>query len=169
VAWETVSGVANTGERSYFSEYDNSQCLSLETSPLRITSGQNSTLSFATRYGFEAGWDGGVVQISSNDGASWQTLTPSGGYPSSFNGTNNNACGLPTNSPSFTGTNLNWSPYSVDLSAFSGEIRLRFLFSSDPGVTAEGWWVDDVLVTHIQVPGACEAGGVDVFSNGFEP
>ena len=168
VAWETVSNVARSGERSYFSTYDNNQCLSLVSQPLMITPGETSTLSFFTRYAMESGWDGGVVQISSNDGATWQTVTPTGGYPSSFNGSSNDACGLPNSSGAFTGSALTWTPYSFNLSAYSGSIRFRFLFSTDGNTVDQGWWLDDIELTHVQVPGMCESTENDVFANGFE-
>lgn len=169
VAWETVSTVAHTGQRSYHSTYENSICLALTSAPLTITSGQSSMLSFWTRYAMEAGWDGGVVQVSSNDGANWSTMAPvGGGYPSSFNGTSNDACGLPNNSGAFTGSALTWTPYTIDLSALSGTVRFRFLFSTDGAATDQGWWIDDVRMTHVQVPGMCTSSLELIFANGFE-
>ncbi len=169
VAWETVSNVAHSGQRSYHSTYENSICLALTSAPLTITPGQSSMLSFWTRYAMEAGWDGGVVQVSSDDGANWTTRAPTGGgYPSNFNGMSNDACGLPNNSGAFTGSALTWTPYTIDLSALSGTVRFRFLFSTDPRVTDQGWWIDDVRMTHVQVPGMCNSPLASIFANGFE-
>ncbi len=169
VAWETVSNVAHGGQRSYHSTYGNSICLALTSAPLLITPGQSSMLSFWTRYAMEAGFDGGVVQVSTNDGASWSTMAPvGGGYPSTFNNTSTDACGLPNNSGAFTGSALTWTPYTFDLSALSGSVRFRFLFSTDPGVTDLGWWIDDVRMTHVQVPGMCSSALASLFANGFE-
>jgi choice-of-anchor B domain-containing protein len=168
VAWETISTLAHTGQRSYFSGYDNNQCIALESAPLTITSGQSASLSFFTRYGLEAGWDGGVVQISTDNGANWQTVAPAGGYPSSFNASSADACNLPNSSGAFTGSALTWTGYNVDLSSLSGTIRFRFLFSTDGGSTAQGWWLDDVRLTHVQVPGMCTVGPGTLFEDGFE-
>lgn len=172
VAWEIVDSQAHSGARSYFSGYNNSECLSIGSGPISLSAGQNSVMEFWTRYGIEAGYDGGVVQISSNGGQDWSTIAPIGGYPASFNGNNTNACGLPTNSGNYSGTNaanLDWSAQQFDLSAYSGQtIQLRWRFSTDGGVTADGWWIDDIRITHAQVPGMCMSSNDVIFVDGFE-
>ncbi|MCB1607655.1 MAG: hypothetical protein KDI71_11825, partial [Xanthomonadales bacterium] len=84
VGWEVVDDVAFSGLRSYYSTYENSNCLDIYSPTLEITSGQSAELSFVSRYAIEAGWDAGLVQIS-NNGGPWQTITPVGGYPSVMN------------------------------------------------------------------------------------
>ena len=79
VAWEIVDTQAHSGERSYYSGYNNSECLSIGTGPLTLSNGTAPMLEFWTRYGIEAGWDGGVVQASTDGGSTWMTLTPLGG------------------------------------------------------------------------------------------
>ncbi len=44
---------------------------------------------------------------------------------------------------------------------------IRWTFSTDGGLELEGWYVDDVAVTHAQVPGMCANDAV-VFFDGFE-
>ena len=39
--------------------------------PITLTTDASPTLAFWTRYGIETGWDGGLVQVSSDDGATW--------------------------------------------------------------------------------------------------
>ncbi|SFN11055.1 choice-of-anchor B family protein [Dokdonella immobilis] len=172
VAWEIVDTIAHGGSRSYYSGYNNSECLSIGTGPISLTSGQSPTLEFWTRFGIESGYDGGVVQISTNGGQDWTTITPVGGYPGTFNGNNTNACGFPNNSGAFTGTaaaNLSWSPKQFDLAAYAGQaIQLRWRFSTDGGVTDQGWWIDDIRVSHAQVPGSCSSGVDLIFADGFE-
>ena len=172
VAWEIVDTVAHSGSRSYYSGYNNSECLSIGTGPITLTPGQSPTLEFWTRFGIEAGYDGGVVQISANGGQDWTTITPIGGYPGTFNNNNTNACGFPNNSGAFTGTaaaNLNWSLAQFDLAAYAGQaIQLRWRFSTDGGLTDQGWWIDDIRVSHAQVPGMCMSGVDLIFANGFE-
>lgn len=168
IGWEIVSDVAFSGQRSYYSTYGDNACLGLNSPPLQLTAGQSSEFSMQARYEIENGWDAGLVQISTDDGASWQTITPLGGYPGAMNQSNSNdACGLPNGQPAFTGTALNWSRYAFDLSAWSGStIRLRLLLSTDGGVQAQGWWLDDLQITHVQVPGPC--GGDPLLADGFE-
>jgi choice-of-anchor B domain-containing protein len=169
VGWELVSDVAQSGSRSYYSTYPNSACLAMYSPALTISPGQNASLSFQTRYDFEAGWDAGLVEISTNGGSSWQVITPTGGYPAVMNNSNSaDACGFPNSQPAFTGSNLSWNPVSFDLSAYSGTIQLRWSFSTDGNSGGQGWWVDDVVVDHVQVPGLCTSTPETVFANGFE-
>ena len=166
VGWEVVDDVAFSGLRSYYSTYENSNCLDIYSPTLEITSGQSAELSFVSRYAIEAGWDAGLVQIS-NNGGPWQTITPVGGYPSVMNNQNStDACGYPNGQPAFTGSNLTWTNYSFDLSGFSGQIQIRWQFSTDGAATDQGWWVDDVSISHVQVGGICSS--AELFENGFE-
>lgn len=43
---------------------------------------------------------------------------------------------------------------------------LRFNFSTDQASLGEGWYVDDLAITHAQVPGTCV--GTTLFRDGFE-
>lgn len=166
VAWEVVSDVAHTGARSFFSSYNASECLALQSDSIVLTAGMTPMFDFWTRYGIEEFYDGGIVQISTNDGATWTTLTPTGGYPSTINFTGN-ACGFAIGTPAYTGTNLAWTHPQFNLAAFTGQtVRLRWQFSTDGGLQREGWWIDDLRVTHAQVAGVCS---VDtIFAQGFD-
>lgn len=167
VGWELSTARRHSGERSYFSTYVDGMCSSLATLPLGLTAGESSQLRFWTVYDVEPAFDGGVVQISDDGGSSWQQLDLTPGYPGSFNGSSN-ACGFGSGTPSFTGTDLVWTEYTADLSPYNGgEVEIRWTFSTDGGLTLEGWYVDDVAITHAQVPGVCVDASV-LFLDGFE-
>ena len=154
IGWEVTDTSAHTGTRSFWSTSSSNLCVTLE-GDLTLTGGQSSQLGFWTRWGIEAGWDGGVIDVSTNGGTSWTRLTPAGGYPGSINN-GGNACGLPVGTPVFNGTNLTYQPMTIGLGAYAGQtIRLRWQYSSDTSVNGPGWFVDDVTVTHTQVPSAC--------------
>ncbi len=157
--WSISSARAHSGSNSYYSGYSNDECAYLRTGELALTAGQASVLSYWTAWDIENRYDGGVVEISTDGGGSWSTLTPSSGYPGSF-GNTSDACGYGNNDPCYTGTgNLTFSQYTVDLSAYNGQtVMIRWNFSTDGSVTGEGWYVDDISVTHAQVPGACTTG-----------
>lgn len=165
VGWEIVDDVAFVGQRSYFSTYGPDACLGLTSPALSLTAGQSSEFSFVTRYAIETGFDAGLVQISTDGGENWQVITPNGGYPGSMN-QSNDACGFSDGQFAFTGTALDWAAYNFDLSAYSGDIQLRFLFSTDEEGDAEGWWIDEIEISHVQVPGSCL--NEDVYRDGFE-
>ena len=166
VAWEVVSDIAHTGARSFHSGYNASECLALRSEPIVLSAGQTPMLDFWTRFDIETGYDGGIVQISSNDGATWTTITPINGYPGSFSFTGN-ACGFAIGTPAYTNSNLTWTNPQFNLTAFAGQtVRLRWQFSTDGGLQKAGWWLDDLRVSHAQVAGMCN---VDtIFSHGFE-
>ena len=110
--------------------------------------GSNSTLSFyhwmdAEIDNGEWAWDGGIVEISTNGGASWTQITPDGGYP--YKITSNPDSPFQAGTPCFSGTH-NWIEETFDLSAYSGEASIRFRFGSDGYITQEGWYIDDVLI-----------------------
>ena len=93
-------------------------------------------LSFAHWYDIEAGFDGGQVQVWSDP--AWVTVEPFGGYPLDF------LAGLAYGS-GYSGISDGWRPAVFDLTPhISADVRVRFLFGSDAGVTAPGWYIDDV-------------------------
>ncbi|MBL8115413.1 MAG: S8 family serine peptidase, partial [Acidobacteria bacterium] len=100
--WRIVTNQAQAGGRSYHpgpaaGPYPGSTCAALVTPALELTTG--SSLSYWARYNLEYQWDGVVVEISTNGGASWADLPPAGGYPSTLAQTQTppiNACGYPS-------------------------------------------------------------------------
>lgn len=169
VAWEVVDDQAHTGARSYHSGYNNSECLSIGTDSIELTSATAPMLEFWTRFGIEADYDGGLVQISTDNGQSWQNLTPLNGYPDTISQTGN-ACGFPLGTGVFSGTDLTWKKKEFDLGSFAGQaVKLRWTFGTDGGVTGPGWWLDDIRVTHTQVPGMCSSTNDSIFVDGFDP
>jgi hypothetical protein len=96
-------------------------------------------LSFYHYYNMEYGWDGGIVQVSTDDGLTFQTIEPKEGY-SAFVG----------ETPAFTGLSTPDSTYKMEtfyLAPFVGDtIMIRFQFASDGSITKPGWYIDDVAV-----------------------
>jgi hypothetical protein len=88
-------------------------------------------------------WDGGIVEITTDQGATWQQITPEGGYP--YKISSNPASPFSANTPCYSGS-VNWEQEEFDLSAYSGEVHIRFRFGTDGNVTREGWYIDDVRV-----------------------
>ena len=74
-----------------------------------------------------------------------------------------------TDSVSSTNNPLVWQQKSISLAAYAGQtVKLAWRYGSDGGVDREGWYVDDIALTHAQVPGTCAALPDPLFSNGFE-
>ena len=84
-------------------------------------------------------------------------------------------CGIAQGAAAFVGQNTNptFAQKSIDLSAYAGQtVQVRWLYRTDAGTTTaslgEGWYVDDIALSHAQVPGTCAALPDALFSNGFE-
>ncbi len=106
--------------------------------------GNQPTLRFYHYYDTEAGFDGGVVDISTDGGNTWQQVGDKmfkNGYPGFI------AYGtfVVPNLEAFSGASGGFIPTYVDLSEYAGQtIRLRFRFGTDEQVGGLGWFVDDV-------------------------
>jgi len=125
--------------------YPNNACGYLTTPIINMTA--PATLTFRHWYDTETNWDWGLVQISTDGGGTWATITPVGGYP----GTPlyGNAC-LP-NQPSYMGNSGGWLLATFDLSVYTGmNVMLRWTFGSDGSVQYPGWYVDDVAIAPME-------------------
>jgi subtilisin family serine protease len=114
-----------------------------------LTVPPNGQLSFWHSFNMEAGFDGGVVEIST-DGAVWTDLGPlmtQGGY----NSTISTCCNTPiAGRVAFSGNSGGYIETLVDLGSYAGQsVYIRFRMASDEIVAANGWYVDDVS---LQIP-----------------
>ncbi|HET9300927.1 MAG TPA: S8 family serine peptidase, partial [Candidatus Polarisedimenticolaceae bacterium] len=157
--WNHTAG----GTLAYHSAADGSNvpsltCSALTSPPIPLQADTTPQLDYFTRYDMELQGDGVVVEISTNDGASWSDLPPVGGYPSSFALTQNpptNACHYPTTQGAFSGRQATWTEVVHDLSPFAGQtVRVRFRMSTDPATAMEGFYLDDLRVTSAFGPGS---------------
>jgi hypothetical protein len=111
-------------------------------------------LSFFHVFNFEPGYDGGVLEISDDSGATWRDAGPliiTGGYDGTVTEASNNPLG----------TRLAWtargragvfSQVVINLDEFAGKrVKLRFTagFDNATGVLDgyTGWFIDDIRVT----------------------
>jgi hypothetical protein len=152
--WTIDQVEGNLGPNVYKTgSYGDLTCAALTSPPLLLDA--NALLSFASRYDIESGWDKGEVQISIDEGTTWQRVEMA--YPGTSDRASDN-CGLPTGTY-FTGTDDVFSTYSADLSAWSNQVvMIRFLMSSDGSVTGTGWWIDDIEIAPAGVPSTCATG-----------
>ena len=110
-------------------------------------------LVFIHKFATESGFDGGVVEISSDAGANWTYLPPtkfsSNGYTALIPTANNPLIGL-TDLSGFSGSSAGYITSIADLSDYVGmNILIRFRMTSDPtggSVTGGGWWIDNVYI-----------------------
>lgn len=96
--------------------------------------------------------DGGLVEISTNQGETWTSITPVDGYTHTWGPST--LVPFLQGTPVFSGT-FDWRLDIVDLSGYAGEsAQVRFRFGTRqiiaPGEGGEGWYIDDV---RIDLPG----------------
>lgn len=129
----------------------------LVTPPLQVSGGSPLVITLMHRYSFEApDWDGGVIEITTNGGASWTDIgaSASPGYTGILTNTSGNPLG---GSPAWIGTSFDYPfmiPLTVNLGmTYAGQtVQVRFRHVADAGVGGPGWWIDDVAVSGITSP-----------------
>lgn len=85
-------------------------------------------------------YDGGIVQISTDGGTNWTTITPVGGYPCT------STSGLGS-IQMYGGEQLTWTQANFDLSAYTNQtVMFKWKMLSESSVSREGWFVDDVFI-----------------------
>ena len=105
--------------------YGNSAYTYLTSQTINLgSSGHNYHLRFWEWYSTESGYDFCKVQISTNGGTVWVDLNQQK-----------------------SGNSDGWIFSDIDLSAYSGNIKIRFAFNSDSNTTSEGWYVDDIEIS----------------------
>jgi len=102
-------------------------------------------------------YDGGLVEISTNDGASWSHLPDAVMLTDPYDGPVSSLGSLDGWCDDLGASNTVWKKAIVDVDAYAGQtVRFRFRLGSDSSVSREGWYVDDVKVQSCQ-PGGCQA------------
>jgi len=168
VVWQRTGTNPHSGSFSWFAADIGAigdQVLML-SAPFVVPTG-GATLSFQHQYDTEPLFDGGVVEISSDGGVSWNDLGPHA-ITNPYNGTisTNFAFGSPiVGRPAYTGTSVGYILSEFDLSPFAdSSVRIRFRMATDVVVGGMGWWVDDVAIDNAKLPmivgdARVEAGG----------
>jgi hypothetical protein len=92
------------------------------------------TLTFDAKYGAEAGYDYGYVQVSTDGGATYTSIAGDKTVEGPFG-------------PALNGTTTGFEPHTFDLSAYAGQdVLVSFRYVSDGGVNEGGLLVDDIAV-----------------------
>lgn len=152
--WHHSSFRAHSGLRSWYCGNDATHTY-LDATDARlqlpaITPGSNAVLSFWQFFNaeYDTGlhfWDGGVIEVSTNGGASFAIIPPVGGYPYLI--TPNDDSPFDADQPCLAGFGLGWEQITFDLAAYANRsIVLRFRFGSDFFTISEGWYLDDIVV-----------------------
>ena len=113
--------------------------------PLTVR-GTKPILNFYHRYDTEPGFDGGILQITTDNGTSWRDMGDKifkGPYRGKFQ---YSIFAIP-NQRAWWGQVNQYTPVAVDLSAYTGQsVNFRYRFGTDSADARIGWFVDDVAV-----------------------
>ncbi|MEZ4679201.1 MAG: hypothetical protein R2932_33780 [Caldilineaceae bacterium] len=103
--------------------YENNLNDSLTSVAVSLEALTNAALSFRTKHVLQ-NTDFGYVEISNDNGQSWTTIA------------------------TFTGNSNGWQTQNIGIAAYSGQprVQVRFRLSTDASGTAEGWYIDDVMI-----------------------
>ncbi|MFP4459727.1 MAG: FlgD immunoglobulin-like domain containing protein [Candidatus Zixiibacteriota bacterium] len=116
----------------------------LESPEFETASYTSATLEFQHWMKIEWAYDGGYIEVSTDDGASWNLIHPVKGYPSTV---------ASLSEWGFTGmTDDNWETAAFDLTNYIGEdMKFRLSFASDGGLAMDGWYIDNFAIMEKQV------------------
>lgn len=112
-----------------------------------ITLGTDPGFSMWHAYDTEAGWDGGLVEYSTDSGASWNSITDYlivGNYEGTIGDSSNDDI---ANKDGWSGNSNGYINSVASLRHLSGmSVRFRLLFGSDNNTFSEGWYIDDISI-----------------------
>lgn len=104
-------------------------------------------LRFDIRHDLEPGYDYAYVQVSTDGGATWQSLEAEG---TTTEHAPDALAPIVADLPGFTGSSGGWRHEAIDLAAFAGqEVLVGLRFRTDPGIAGPGVWVDNVSVGNV--------------------
>ena len=151
--WEQVDTTPYLGNFAYYVvNVATAQDQALRSAEPFSISGEQPVLRFFTKYETEVGWDGGIVEVSTDE-TNWERVEDKlvrGSYRGEIS---------PNGSAALQGTRSFWGNSEdepdanardyreiiVDMSAYSGQnVFVRFRFVSDAAESARGWWVDEI-------------------------
>jgi extracellular elastinolytic metalloproteinase len=146
--WEIQSLYTRSGTKAYGVGYANSGLSDQATrnlDPLTIR-GSKPVLTFFQRYNTEPGYDGGILQITTNNGTSWTDMGDKI-FKSPYSGRFQYSIFAIPNQRAWSGSSEKFSAVAVDLSAYVGQsVKFRYRFGTDSTDSRIGWFIDDVSV-----------------------
>jgi hypothetical protein len=163
--WQVTNTKKSNGTYAYHSAgdgvtYPANSCYALTTPVLHVQPG--AVLNFKANYDLEYQFDGMVMELSTNGGATWTDLPPTGGYPSTFSQTGSPAsdvCGYAATHGAFNGVSTTTSnadpnngsatavfkPFTANLAAYANKaIQIRWVISTDSGAEFNGAFLDEI-------------------------
>ncbi len=148
----TNAANANSGTKYWYSEnidLGGQESFLTTTNPIAIPVGAN--LVFIHKFATEAAYDGGVVEVSTDNGVTWVYLPGAKFSAGAYNGiipTANNPNIGAANLAAFSGASPGYITSIASLDNYANmNLKIRFRMVSDAtGGSVDGWYIDDVLI-----------------------
>ncbi|MEZ4984027.1 MAG: T9SS type A sorting domain-containing protein [Saprospiraceae bacterium] len=110
-----------------------------------LLNGTQPGLLFWHNFRTEGNVDGGVIEISTDNGTTWEYITSDrfieNGYQGLLSLSDNPLAGL----EAFSGISQGWIRTLVDLTPYAGqEVKIRFRFGTNSSGARDGWYLDDI-------------------------
>lgn len=136
-------GTPYAGTYSYYSGIGNDIN---NTMSKAVNLGAGSSLTAQVNVSIELDWDYAYLEVSSDGGANWSTVATNLSTNFDPNG-NNDGNGI-------TGYSADWTQLTADLSAFTGNVMIRFRYWTDGAFIDDGMMIDDISISGIALDGA---------------
>jgi immune inhibitor A len=150
---------AHSGKYVWYSNRGDDSDMTL-THAFDLGSVTNATLNAWLWYDIEKDFDYGFVEVSSDNGATWDTLKGQHTVGSNPNGTNFGN--------GYTGRDGQWYQEHYDLSPYAGKrILVRFEYITDDAFNATGMLVDDISIPELNYSDNVENGDGGWQADGF--
>jgi hypothetical protein len=153
VPWRIVANSSDTPPHSVFAEnYSHVSDMTLDAPPAAIQTGA-ATLRFRQRFAFQAGADGGVLELSIGGGPFMDIVAAGGSFVSGgYTGTIASASSPIQGRLAWTGNSAGYPAYMTTIillpaSAAGQPVVLRWRVVSDAAVAASGQNVDSIVLT----------------------
>lgn len=151
--WVGEWGIVDVGYESDYSLTDspdgayanNADVATLMPSGIDLSEATEGTLSFWAKWDIETNWDAVLLEVTVDDGASFDWIATGYTEPGSGQGEQ------PAGEPVFEGTQTSWVLNTVDLTPWLGESNVRFGFRllTDTSQTRDGFYFDDFEIAVI--------------------
>lgn len=146
--WGTTTATFQSPSRSITDspggDYDNNENTSIQISEnIDLTEAVSASISFYTRFEIETNWDYVQLEISTDNGGSWE--------PQCTNLTTIGNANQAEGEPLYQGILTNWTFEEVNLSQYLGQtITARFQLVSDNIERRDGFYFDDLQINVLE-------------------
>jgi Zn-dependent metalloprotease len=146
--WTIASGFSTSGSKLLWGQDPNAardSSISMNPNP---TLPANARMQLNHAWDFEPYYDGGVLEYSTNNGATWVDARSLFSAGADYDGTISSGSGNPLSGrAAFTYRSHGYTGTQLNLSSLAGQtFKVRLRIGSDFAVAGSGWYLDDVRI-----------------------